>query len=138
MAGTTFLGLDVGSVRVGVALARVDVRLPQPFTTLEYNPDIYDQIVVLTTEHDVAEIIVGWPRGMQGQSTDQTAFVEDFVEKLRQQTTLPIKLQDEALTSRKAEAELQARNKPYQKADVDALAATYILDDYLQTVQAHV
>jgi RNase H-fold protein (predicted Holliday junction resolvase) len=39
--------------------------------------------------------------------------------------------QDEALTSRKAESELNKRGKPYAKGDVDALAATYILEDYL-------
>jgi RNase H-fold protein (predicted Holliday junction resolvase) len=40
-------------------------------------------------------------------------------------------MQDEAVTSKRAEAELEARGKPYQRGDIDALAATYILEDFL-------
>ena len=46
--------------------------------------------------------------------------------------TVPIAWQDEALTSVKAKETLQATQKPYNKADVDALAASYILADYIQ------
>jgi putative Holliday junction resolvase len=133
MTALTLLGLDVGSVRVGVATARLDVRIPQPLTTLQYRPEVFAEIAAMAGEYDAAAIVVGWPRGMQGQETAQTAFVDSFVADLRNQTSLPIHLQDEALTSQKAEAELNARKKPFQKADVDALAATYILEDYLQS-----
>jgi putative holliday junction resolvase len=68
---------------------------------------------------------------MDGQETQQTRDTERFVSLLRDKTGLTVHMQDEALTSQKAEAELQARHKPYQKGDVDALAATYILEDYL-------
>jgi RNase H-fold protein (predicted Holliday junction resolvase) len=40
-------------------------------------------------------------------------------------------MQDEAATSRQAESELQARGKPYSKEDIDALSATYILEDFI-------
>jgi len=43
-----------------------------------------------------------------------------------------IETADEALTSVRAKEELQSRGKPYEKGDVDALAATLILDDYLK------
>jgi putative Holliday junction resolvase len=131
MATDVLLGLDVGSVRIGVALARSDVRIAQPLTTIDNTDRVYDVIRGLVSEHGVAAIVVGWPRGMQGQVTEQTKFAEAFVEALRQQVRLPVYLQDEALTSQKAETELRNRNKPFEKSDVDALAATYILDDYL-------
>ncbi len=121
----------MGTVRIGVAIARLDIRMPQPLTTLANTTGIFDQIKQLALESDAQEIVVGWPRGMSGQETQQTRVTEQFVGQLKAKTGLTVHLQDEALTSQKAEAELQSRRKPYQKADVDALAATYILEDYL-------
>jgi putative Holliday junction resolvase len=71
------------------------------------------------------------PRGLDGQSTSQTSATEKFVDQLRGQVSLPIHLQDEALTSKQAEAELRSRGAGHAKADIDALAATYILQDFL-------
>jgi len=127
------LALDVGSVRIGVARASSLVRLPEPLMTLQNGPQTVEQIKQLVIEHDARTLVVGLPRGLEGQETPQTAAVREFVALLSQQLSIPLVLQDEAVTSRKAEEELQARGKPYAKGDIDALAATYILDDYLKT-----
>ena len=127
------LALDVGSVRIGVARASSLVRLPEPLMTLQNGPQTVEQIKQLVIEHDARTLVVGLPRGLEGQETLQTAAVREFVALLSQQLSVPLVLQDEAVTSRKAEEELQARGKPYAKGDIDALAATYILDDYLKT-----
>lgn len=89
----------------------------------------------LIAEQDASMLVIGLPRGMQSQETDQTRYVRDFVSQLKKVVRIPLYWQDEALTSQKAEAELAARKKPYSKGDVDALAATYILDDFLQSPQ---
>lgn len=133
MATNILLGLDVGSIRIGVSLARSDVRIASPLLTLQNDGHVYDTIAALVTEHSATVLVVGWPRGMQGQETAQTKIVEAFVAELRKHVNIPIHLQDEALTSQKAEEELHSRNKLFAKADVDALAATYILDDYMLT-----
>lgn len=127
----TVLALDVGTVRIGVATARLDVRIAHPLATLPFHHEIVHDIQQLVKEHDVSVVVVGWPRGLEGQSTAQTKLVEDFTAELKKVLKIPVALQDEALTSHKAEAELHARNKPFEKAEVDALAATYILEDYL-------
>ncbi|HEY1835905.1 MAG TPA: Holliday junction resolvase RuvX [Candidatus Saccharimonadales bacterium] len=129
----TFLALDVGERRIGVALADAGVRFAQPLTTLETSTDILAQIQKLIDEHRVATVVVGLPRGLDGQETAQTRAVKTFVENLKQHTEVPIVWQDEALTSVKAEAELTSRDKHgvYNKSDVDALAATYILEDFI-------
>ena len=130
---TNLLALDVGTVRIGVAVARGDVRIARPLTTIAYDEATLSASVAgLVRQEDAGAVVVGWPRGMDGQSTQQTAFVEKLVETLRASLEVPVHLQDEALTSRRAEAELESRRKPYRKEDVDALAATYILEDYLQ------
>ena len=125
------MGLDVGSRRIGVSLASPETRLPQPLLTLSRSDDSMIDIQKLIDEHAVSKIAVGLPRSLDGNVTQQTRDTILFIKELRKATTIPIFEQDEALTSSLAEAELIERAKPYTKADIDALAATYILQDFL-------
>lgn len=129
----SFLALDVGAKRIGVALASAGAYFAKPLTTLDHSTEIFAEISALTKQHNVTVIVVGYPRGLEGQTTEQTKTIEAFVDELRAHVSLPVAWQDETLTSVKAEAELASRHKNgvYNKADVDALAATYILEDYL-------
>ncbi len=129
---SSVLALDVGARRVGVAVATVQARLPRPLITLIQNETFFDALVSIIEVEGVQAVVVGFPRGMQGQHTAQTDVIESFVEQLKQHVPLPIHLQDEAMTSKHAEAELKARGRTYDRGDIDALAATYILDDFLQ------
>lgn len=127
----SLLALDVGSVRVGVAIASLVAKLPRPHITLQNDETLFPMLQTIVEVEAVGAIIVGFPRGMQGQHTKQTEAIEQFVSELKKHVALPIYLQDEALTSRHAEAELRAKGKAYDKGDIDALAATYILEDFL-------
>lgn len=131
------LALDVGSKRIGVAIANSVARIARPLTTLIAESDVDQQLQQLIETENIEAFVVGLPRGLDGQETAQTASVRQFVNSL-QHFGLPIHFQDEALTSRKAEAELEGRGKPYAKGDIDALAATFILDDFLITTQPRV
>lgn len=128
----SILGLDVGARRVGLAIASLETKFASPLRTLEQGDQFWSQLQSIIEQEDVAEIVIGLPRGMSGQQTSQTDETEAFVSELKDRIELPVYLQDEALTSSKAKQELEARGKPYAKGDVDALAATYILDDYLK------
>lgn len=127
----TILALDVGAQRIGVARANTIARIASPLTTLQHTKQVFDDIADLLRQEQADELVVGLPRGLDGQETDQTRSVRRFVEDLQQHIAMPVHFQDEALTSVKAEAELTARKKPFAKGDIDALAATYILSDYL-------
>jgi putative Holliday junction resolvase len=130
-SNSSILALDVGGKRIGVASANAVAWIASPLTTLENNDSIVKTLQKLVHQHDVAVLVLGLPRGLDGQHTSQTEAVEGFGEVLQQHFDLPLYWQDEAVTSRKAEAELKARAKPYRKEDIDALAATYILEDFL-------
>ena len=128
----SFLALDVGEKRIGVALASNDVRIAVPFETIGVDEGKeFERIRYLIGYHDVDMLIVGYPRNQSGGQTAQTAYVEAFVEQLG---SLPCQqiYQDESLTSVRAEEILKARKKPYQKGDIDELAASLILQDYLE------
>lgn len=130
---SSILGLDVGEKRVGVALLRSSPRIPVALTTLERTAEhFWQQLTDLLDEHNVEKIVIGLPRGLDGQETAQTEAARAFADELRQHTTLPRIWQDEALTSVNAEAALQATGKPYNRGDIDATAAQLILSDYME------
>lgn len=128
------LALDIGDERVGVALAHGDVRIAVPQATLQRKaPDFWQQLQEIIAKNNIAELVLGLPRGLDGQETAQTQSARAFGDELAAITDLQIHWQDEALTSVKAEGILRAQGKPYQKGDIDALAASLILTDYLET-----
>lgn len=128
-----YLALDVGSKRIGVAIAQHEAKLPRPLCTLDAESDVLAQLRQLISDESIGTLVVGLPRGLDGQETAQTRAVQVFAASLAE-FGLPVHMQDEALTSRQAEAELQARGGSYAKGDIDALAATYILEDFLGNV----
>lgn len=130
-SNSSIIALDVGAQRIGVASANAVARLAHPLTTLQHTADIFKDIQTLIIQERAVALVVGWPRGMDGQITAQTRTIEAFTAELNQNVSIPVYTQDEAVTSQKAEAELKQRGRPYAKGDIDALAATYILDDFL-------
>lgn len=125
------LALDVGEKRIGVALTSLEARLPRALVTLSNDENFISKLTEIVNNEAVDTIVIGLPRGLNGQHTGQTETVEDFAKNLSQHLALPMIFQDEAVTSKRAEAELEGRGKPYQKSDIDALAAVYILEDWL-------
>jgi len=112
-------------------MASLAAGLARPLATLQHDVNFFTALGGIIEKEDIGTLVVGLPRGLDGQRTGQTEAIEAFTDELRQHCDLPIEMQDEAMTSKQAEAELQARGKPYVRGDIDALAATYILEDWL-------
>lgn len=129
----SILALDVGDRRIGVAIASMEARIASPLFTIDRRdtPDVFIYIKELIDKHQTTGIVVGLPRGMDGQETAQTKIAREFAWKLKSLANIEVYLQDEAATSLAAKEELEHINKPYQKGDIDKLAATYILSDWL-------
>ena len=128
----TYLALDVGEKRIGVAVGDDAVRIAVPFDTLEVGDGKeVERIARMVIDEDVATIVVGYPRNQSGEATAQTAYVEDFAAKLKD-ISPNIVFQDESLTSVLAEQQLKSHKRPYTKGDIDAQAAAIILQDYLE------
>jgi putative pre-16S rRNA nuclease len=127
------LALDLGAKRIGLSLASLEARLARPLTTLIVKEDNHwqQELEQIIEAENVTKLVVGYPRGVDGQTTAQTEAIEAMTEELKKLFKLSVDFQDEALTSVRAQQELLARGKTYNQADVDALAATYILEDWL-------
>lgn len=131
---TSLLALDVGTKRIGVAAADTAVPIAMPVTTVDVDGQEMSTISRLLNEHNAKTIVVGYPRNQAGDATEQTALVEAFVEQLK--PLAEVVYQDESLTSVMAEDRLKKSGKPYEKADIDSMAAAIILQDYLETHHA--
>lgn len=131
MSSRTLVGLDVGEKRIGVAVADMAVSIAIPFSTIEVDGNELEAIAQVVIKERADTIVVGYPRNQQGETTLQTEYVEKFTEQLKD-LNVPIVFQDESLTSVLAEQQLIAHNRPYTKADIDAQAATLILQDYVE------
>lgn len=129
---TNIIALDMGERRIGVARANLIARLPEPLSVLNNSENLLLDIQALLDAEDAAAVVVGLPRGMNGQYTEQTIKVEEFIATLRSQLDIPVYAQDETLTSVQAEKELNAKGRQFEKGMIDALSATYILDDFLR------
>lgn len=126
-----YASLDYGAVRIGIAMTPPGVLFARPFGHVINDDTAIQKIVSMMHDQQISLLVVGLPRGMQGQETTQTKVVQEFAQNLKQMLSIPIVLQDESLTSVKAEHELQQRKKDYKKSDIDELSACYILEDYL-------
>lgn len=109
---SSILALDLGEKRVGVARADSVARLARPLITLANDETFLDKLQELIAEHNAKQLVVGLPRNMRGQPTEQTRVIQNMAADL-QRLGLKIQWQDETLTSRQAEAELARREAGY-------------------------
>lgn len=132
----SIIALDIGEQRTGVAIANSIARIASPLTTVNTPESLAQDVADIVKLNDISRLVVGLPRNLHGKDTAQTQYVRQITAKIEAATGLTAQYIDEALTSVKAEKELKERKKPYAKEDIDMLAATYILEDYLQQVSA--
>lgn len=130
-SGQTIIALDVGEKRIGVAQADTAIGIAVPYDTIEVDGSEVETILRFVISSGASKIIVGYPRNQSGEPTAQTEFVERFVEQIST-ADAEIIFQDESLTSVLAEQQLKNYKKPYTKSDIDMVAASLILTDYLE------
>lgn len=129
-----YLGIDYGHVRMGLAVGDSAARIARPLATLEKQSDPVAPLrEVIGRERIDGGIVVGLPRGLDGQDTVQTGAVKGFAAALSALGT-PVYFQDEAATSTLAAERLKAGGSRYRKSDIDAEAAAIILQDYLDSL----
>ena len=134
------LGLDVGAVRIGVALSDETGTLASGLVTLRAAGPRKDAqaVAALVREHGVGEVVVGLPLRLDGTLGPRAEEALAFVERLRRVLRVPVVTRDERLTSvaadeRLAEAGVARRDR---KARIDQAAAALILQEHLDERKA--
>ena len=135
-----YLGLDVGSRRIGVAVSDELGLTAQPVLTLERRSNRREDLrslARLCRRFGVAGIVVGNPIHLSGESSPGAAKTQAFAAQLGELTGLPIHFWDERLTTREAHEILYKAGHDRQKHRkvVDQVAAMLILQSFLDEKQ---
>lgn len=150
------MALDVGEVRIGVAVSDATGFLASPYTTLHVSrneAETWEAIQQLITETDAEGLIVGLPVSLDGQLHGQAKRVQAFAERLKPHISIPLTFWDERLSTVEAERLLAergeegygrrsggkrrkqgqggSRRRKRGQQEIDALAAAVILQEYL-------
>lgn len=127
------LGLDVGTKRIGIAKVDSSVRVSVPVGTVSVDGTEWSQIEHLANLNNTKFFVLGMPRSNEGNETEQSLYVRNFAKTLTEKIPgIKICFQDESLTSVEAEKRLKARKKKYEKGEIDAEAASIILQDFIE------
>ena len=135
------LGVDYGERRIGLAVSDATGMLARPLRVLERRGSLRDRVAAVAAEvagtaaepDGLALVVVGVPRALNGAPHGQTDRALAFADALRAVIGVPVRVQDERLTSVEAEQRLAVRERDWRKrkAKLDAAAAAVILQDYL-------
>jgi len=118
-----YLGIDWGTVRIGLALGDDTTGVASPFCVVNSFQDLLKKI----KEERVDELVLGKPIKMSGQTKNLTKEFEEFAVRLEEEINIPLHFVDERLSSKAADA-LPGTKKT--KASRDAVAAMIILQSY--------
>jgi len=136
------VGVDVGSVRVGVAASDPSGVLASPVTVLRRDPrgdaDVTD-LATLVADRAAVEVLVGLPRSLSGRSGPAVRAARDYATVLaRRIAPVPVRLVDERFSTVTATRSLRAAGVPgrRQRAVVDAAAAVVLLQAALDEERA--
>ena len=131
------MALDVGKVRIGVALSDLLGYTAQPLLTLwrKSRGEDLRSLLQLIRKHEVARIVVGNPLHMSGDLSPWAAKVQQFAQELRTRSGLPVELWDERLSSVEAHEILDeaGHDRRDRKQIIDQVAAVVILRGWMES-----
>lgn len=127
------LAVDYGTHRLGVAVSDPEARYALPLVTLELPFRARAAAVAqLARDRDVHTVVVGRPVRARGEDSHLWPQIEKFAEKLRARG-LTVVFEDEAFTTAEAHAQMEpAQSSSAGKGPADAVAASLILNQYLE------
>lgn len=134
------LGVDVGTVRIGVAVSDRDARMAAPLETVtrvtgfkDRDGEDIDRLVELTEAYDVVEVVVGLPRDLKGNGSASVKHAKEIAFRIRRRTGLPVKMADERLTTVVAANAMRSAGTSEKRGRkfIDQAAAVEILQSWL-------
>jgi putative Holliday junction resolvase len=129
------LGLDLGDVRIGVAISDPERRLAVPLGTVQVGrpPGEMRAIADLVNENDVTVVVIGEPISLDGVRRERATHAANFADALRAMLPVPVALHDERFSTTQAERSLRDAgvSGKRRRSVVDAAAAQVILQSWL-------
>jgi putative holliday junction resolvase len=134
------LAVDHGEKRIGLAISDESGTIANPLYVIPHTSRIVDaaQVAERASAHDAQAIIIGLSLDDDGKPNKAGKRAAKFAEALRQQTSLPVELWDEALTTQDARSARLAMGVSRKKRSghLDEMAATVLLQSYLDSLSS--
>lgn len=131
-----YLGLDLGTKTLGVAVSDNLGMIANPLKTIRYNDygTLSREVIKLIDEYDISEIALGLPKNMDNTKGFAAKRSEEFKSILETKTNIPIVLVDERLSTVEAEKYLLSADisRKKRKQHIDAVAASVILNTHMR------
>ena len=127
------LAIDMGEARVGLAVSDESGTLASGygFTKFKGYNDLIEKLSDICNREEISEIVIGLPLNMNGSRGAGAVKAEKFAELLKAKTGYDVNLIDERLTTVEAAKQIHASGKKVRKGRIDEVAATIILQTYL-------
>lgn len=132
-----YLGIDLGSKTVGLAMSDPTGTIASTFKTIFFNNEDYistiDEIKQIVNDYDIKKIVIGLPKNMNNTLGERAIITTEYKKLLEDNIGVPVIMMDERLTSVISnqvliEADMSRKKR---KKKVDSVAAQVILQDYL-------
>ena len=131
------MSVDLGHVRTGLAISDKNGFLASSLCVIEERSDtrLVEKIVQNARENHAERIVVGLPKNMDGSEGESARRARELAAQITEQSGIPTVMQDERGTTLTAHAYLSAGDVygKRRKQKVDAVAASIILQDYLDS-----
>lgn len=130
-----YLGLDLGTKTLGVAISRSGI-IVNKLNTIRHENNLkflLNEVIKICEEESIDLVVLGYPKNMNNTIGEKALYIEKF-KKLLESRKIKVKLQDERLSTVSAEKMLINFDVSRQKRKeiIDSVAATIILEDYLK------
>jgi putative holliday junction resolvase len=134
------LGIDYGSVRVGLSISDPLGLIAQPIEAFRNDASLFANLGQVSTRENVKLIVVGMPINLKGQKAQKAEEVQKFIEHLKEEIDIEILTWDERFTTTIANQTMLAmgtKKKERQKKDgrIDSMAAAVMLQGYLDSTK---
>ena len=132
-----YLGLDLGSKKLGIAISDRTNCIASVYTTLYFDNEDYDSLILplkeIIDKEEISSLILGLPKNMNNTIGERALVTLEFKKKLESEFQLPVIMEDERLTSVISNNVLIDANvsRKKRKKKVDGMAAVVILQGYL-------
>lgn len=129
-----WLGIDLGSKRIGLAVGDTEQAIATPLSVLDAQgaDALAAKIGLAAAEYGLDGVVVGWPINMDGTEGPEGRKAREMAAKLQQLTGLDVRLWDERLSSFEADGLLAGHmTRMKRRAVQDKIAAATMLKDFL-------
>ena len=132
------IAFDVGTARIGVAICDPDGILATPLEKISRSDNDIKQALTYINENEVVAIYVGLPLNLEGKWTRSTFDALYFAQELEDETNVRVRMIDERLSTRAAQANLHAAGRSIKtsKDVIDSASAIEILERALEVLKA--